>query len=262
MGFTGEASRICQRTGLVLVNQPDIALWRVFKTADGPFKPPIRSGLPDERWSRFDIHGIATVYGATHSRGAYVETLAALAPTDVDYAGLFDDVAPGDDPVAQDWSNMHHMLPGGTAAQWRRDRQLCEMLLLQPGQYIDVMSGDTISTLRGHFAEWAPNQDPVHQRIDTSVLTGPDRVVTCAVAKWLREQVLDDGSTPAGIRYVSRHGGELPCWATWVDLEGLTDSDDVKRLVELRILEVNRVPIEASDAEFRWAAKSLGAEAH
>ena len=151
------------------------------------------------------------MYGATPSRGAYVEMLAALAPAAVDYAELFDDVAPGQDPVAQDWSDMHHMPPGSTATQWRRDRQLGEMLLLRPGQYIDVMAGDTISMLRRHFREWAPNQDPAHQRIDTSVLTCPDRAVTCAVAKWLREQVLDDGSIPAGIRYVSRHGGELSC---------------------------------------------------
>ena len=199
MEFTGEASRVCQRTGLVVVNQPDVALRRVFKTADGPLNPPIRSGRPDERWGRFDLPGVATMYGATHSRGAYVETLAALAPADVDYAELFDDVAPGEDPVTQDWSDMHHM---------------------PPGQYIDVMAGDPISALRRHFTKWAPNQDPAHQRIDTSVLTGPDCVVTCAVAKWLGEQVLADGSIPAGIRYVSRHGGELPCWAVWVDLGG------------------------------------------
>ena len=221
MEVTGEASRVCQRTGLAVVNQPDVALWRVFKTADGPLNPPIRSGSPDERWGRFDVPGVATVYGATHSRGAYVETLAALAPADVDYAELFDDVAPGEDPVAQDWSDMHLMPPGSTAAQWRRDRQLCEMLLLRP-----------------------------------------DRVVICAVAKWLGEQVLDDGSIPAGIRYVSRHGGELPCWAVWVDLGGSNDPDDVKPLVALHIDEVNRVPIEAGDADFRWAAKSLGVNAH
>ncbi len=233
MAFTGEASRVCQRTGLAVVNQPDVALWRVFKTADGPLNPPIRSGSPDERWGRFDVPGLATVYGATHSRGAYVETLATLAPADVDYAELFDVVAPGENPVAQDWSDMHHMPPGSTAIQWRR-----------------------------HFREWAPNQDPAHQRIDTSVLTGPDRVVTCAVAKWLGEQVLDDGSMPAGIRYLSRHGGELSCWAVWVDLRGSTNPDDVKLLVALHIDEVNRVPIEASDADFRWAAKSLRVNAH
>ena len=115
MEFTGKASRVCQRTGLAVVNQPDVALWRVFKQADDPLNPPIRAGSPDERWGRFDVPGVATVYGATHSRGAYVETLAALNPADLDYAELFDDVA--------------------------------------PGQYIDVMAGDTISTLRRHFTE-------------------------------------------------------------------------------------------------------------
>lgn len=262
MELTGAPSRICERSGLVLVEQPDVALWRVFKTADGPLNPPIRSGSPDERWGRFDVPGVATLYGATHSRGAYVETLAVLAPAEVDYADLFDDVAPGQDPVAQDWSDMHHMPPGSAAAQWRRDRQMCEMLLLRSGQYIDVMAGDTISTLRRHFEEWAPNQDPRYRRIDASLLTGPDRMVTCAVAQWLIRQVLDDGSIPAGVRYVSRHGGELPCWAIWVDLEGTTNPDDVKPLVERHITEVNRTPIEATDADFRWAATSLGVTAH
>ena len=41
-----------------------------------------------------------------------------------------------------------------------------------------------------------------------------------------------------------------------------TNPDDVKPLVALHIDEVNRVPIEASDADFRWAAKSLGVNPH
>ena len=95
MSLKGEASRVCERTGLVIVDQTDVALGRVFKIAGGPLNPPIRSGSPDERWGRFDVPGVATMYGATHSRGAFAETLAALAPADVDYA-----------------------------AQWRRDQQL------------------------------------------------------------------------------------------------------------------------------------------
>lgn len=262
MESAGGPSRVCSTTGLAVVEQPGVALWRVFRTAQGPLNPPIRAGIPDKRWGRFDVPGVVTVYGATNPRGAYVETLATLVPAEVDYAELFDDVAPGENPVAQDWSDMHHMPPGSTAAQWRRDRQLCEMLLRRPGRYIDVTAGDTISTLRGHFAEWAPSQVPRYRQIDVSVLTGPDRVVTCAVAKWLRGQVLDDGSVPAGVRYMSRHGGELPCWAVWVDLEGVVNPEEVKPIVERYIDEVSRAPIEVADADFRWAATSLGVTAH
>lgn len=258
MALTGEPSRVCTRTGLVVVEQPNVALWRVFKASDGPLSPPIRSGSPDERWSRFDVPGVATIYGATHSRGAFVETLASLSPAKVRYAELFDDLGPSEDPVTQDWAAMQHMRQGNLAAQWRRSRQLSELLLRRGGQYIDVMAGDTISALRNNVSQWATSKDPRLSRIDTSMLTGSDRRVTCSIAKWLREQVLDNGSSPTGIRYVSRHGGELPCWAVWVDLQGASSEEDVKALVAQHVEEISRASIEEADRDFQWAAKSLG----
>lgn len=35
------------------------------------------------------------------------------------------------------------------------------------------------------------------------------------IATWIREQVLDDGSLPLGIRFESKHGGGH-CWAYWL----------------------------------------------
>lgn len=258
----GEGRHRCERTGLVVVEAPTVALWRVFKTSDGPLNPPVRFGTPNVVWGRFDIAGVATVYGASHSRGAFVETLAALAPSTIDFSALFDDVAPGQRPVDQDWAELHHMPRGSTAAQWRMDRQLSELLVLDSGNYVDVMAGDTISVLRAHADDWAPNADSKYRRIDTSALAGPDRTATCAVAAWLRRQVLDDGSTPAGIRYASKHGGDLPCWAIWVGLADSGKQEDVRMAVGRHIAEVSRSSIAPSDPDFGWAAASLGLVPH
>lgn len=35
------------------------------------------------------------------------------------------------------------------------------------------------------------------------------------IATWVREQILDDGSLPLGIRFRSKHGSGY-CWAYWL----------------------------------------------
>lgn len=59
--------------------------------------------------------------------------------------------------------------------------------------------------------------------------TSGRREVTTLLASWVRDQILDDGSYPMGIRFPSKHGavgqGNGYCWAFWlrrVDI-GLTD---------------------------------------
>ena len=94
------------------------------------------------------------------------------------------------------------------------------------------------------------------------LLAGSDRRATCAVAEWVSNQVLDDGSRPAGVRYTSKHGGDLPCWAVWVDLGGVNTHKDVGEIIAAHAREYSRSPIELSDSDFLWAARSLGLTAH
>jgi hypothetical protein len=42
-----------------------------------------------------------------------------------------------------------------------------------------------------------------------------NRDVTTRIAEWLREQILDDGSEPLGIRFDSRVANGN-CWALWM----------------------------------------------
>lgn len=262
MEWQASDPRVCTSTGLTLVKRPRVALWRVFKLAYGPLSPPLREGHPDAKWGRFDVAGLATIYGATHRRGAFVESLAAIAPASVDLGELFDDVPPGQDSIAQDWESLHHMPRQGIPAQWRNDRFLSELLLHRDDWYVDVMSSDSISTLRTHVAQWAPGAISDYQRMDAAMLAGSDRRATCAVAEWVSNQVLDDGSRPAGVRYTSKHGGDLPCWAVWVDLGGVNTHKDVGEIIAAHAREYSRSPIELSDSDFLWAARSLGLTAH
>jgi hypothetical protein len=114
----GDGRWRCRKTGLIVVEKPTVGLWRVFKSSHGPLNPPLRQGTPDVGWSRFDIEGAATVYGAMHARGAFVESLAPFAPSRLKIAELFDDVPAGQDPVTEDWMELHHMKQTTTAAQW------------------------------------------------------------------------------------------------------------------------------------------------
>jgi hypothetical protein len=51
--------------------------------------------------------------------------------------------------------------------------------------------------------------------VDKGVLFSPDREVTTRLAEWMREQILDDGSEPLGIRFQSRVA-DGTCWAMWM----------------------------------------------
>jgi len=101
----------CTQTGLILTITPKVALWRVFAKRHGLMNPPPRNGEPELNWGRFDVSGIATIYGAMNSRGAFVEALSSFTPARIDVQELFDDIAPGQDPIAEDWKNSQHMPP-------------------------------------------------------------------------------------------------------------------------------------------------------
>ncbi len=53
-----------------------------------------------------------------------------------------------------------------------------------------------------------------------SEVTSGRRDVTTVLAAWIKDQVLDDGSYPIGIRFPSKHGavgaGSGFCWAFWL----------------------------------------------
>jgi hypothetical protein len=253
----------CPRTGLILAKAPQVALWRVFAKRHGLLNPPPRTGEPELGWGRFDVSGIATLYGAMNSRGAFVEALSSFTPAQIDVHELFDDIAQGQDPIAKDWENSQHMPPGSVPAQWRVDRQLAEFVVEDTGWYADVLASNTIATLRRNATGWAPSSLLSNiKKFDSSALLGPDRAITSALSHWLSQQVLDDGSKIQGITYLSKHGSDLNCWALWVDLKGSDQIEETQRLVAKRVKEESCTEIDNNNDAYLWAANLLQLAAH
>lgn len=91
----GSAPRICARTGLQLIPSTGQVVYRVGETKWGAMNPPLRpcDGDPSE-WSRWDVPGHRTLYGATEETAAFSEVIdyiePGLPPTPM--TDLFDDV--------------------------------------------------------------------------------------------------------------------------------------------------------------------------
>ncbi|WP_157697095.1 RES family NAD+ phosphorylase [Brachybacterium avium] len=240
-----------------LVSFPD-GLWRVHKFEYGPLNPPQRSGTPDLAWSRFDIPGWAVVYGATSRQGAFLEALSYAETSPLELDELFDD----DDAesVSTQWEDLGHMAPGRIARQWRDVRRITRISPRQPstGVVIDLLDSATISFLRATAESWAPGQFRENPRsIDVSSLTGNDRVFTTQVAWWLSRTTLPSGELPIGLRYSSRHGQEVGCYALWVDLDRFGPAEDVVDAVATEYEAGRDTVIDANDRDLRAAASLL-----
>ncbi len=101
-------------TGLVMVPAPRGPLHRVFQSKYSALNPPIPGG---ERaaWSRWDVLDHVTLYGADEDVTAIMEALAYARPANLDLGSIFDDISPGEDPVAGEWHELSHMARGQVA---------------------------------------------------------------------------------------------------------------------------------------------------
>lgn len=81
--------------------------------------------------------------------------------------------------------------------------------------------------------QWAVQLEPFSPAdLDISAVTGRDRRLTYAVAWWLQRHVLPDGRRPDGVRYNSRHGSDMECYALWVDLGNYPTGTPIADAVE------------------------------
>jgi hypothetical protein len=252
-------------TGLVLVRPPAHPLHRVFEAKYSALNPLVPGPNP-AAWSRWDIADHVTLYGADTDTAALVESLAPVKPARLDLAAIFPDLPAGADPVGEEWEALGHMPRGQIARSWRAARRITTFSL-RPGAtrwFVDIAHAETIAALRRAAPSWAPTvklrQDPL--RVDLSLLTGADRVATTAAAAWTRTQILADGSEPSGIRFTSKHGGGLICWAAWIPLHGQTDQARVKALVnKTATAEPEAEILEGATALLR-ASRLLGIRVH
>lgn len=221
-----------------------------------PLNPPVRRGEADKSWGRFDVTGHATLYGASEPRAAYVESLAyAELRTDaLALHEIFPDLDENDDPVAAEWNTMFHMSPGHVPAEWREARRLAEIVLDNNDYCVDMGEAENIGVLRRFVRDWSPVRYRSN-RIDLSDLLGGERQVTCAAAAWLATRKLANGSRPRGLRYLSKHGANLACWALWVPVK---HGENIGQAVARYAWRGVTLPVDVNDRQLIWAANQLG----
>jgi hypothetical protein len=218
-------SRVCAATGLTIEPSANGMAWRIAKTSYGPMNPEVRpASTPRLGWGRYDVVEHRTIYGAAPTAAAYGESLAALRVKFDDRTALselFDDSDTDTvigrtllEEITTEWAERNHMAPGMVAAGWRRERLLYTITLPATGWFVDIESADSIAAvshaLRAELGGLGLSS------LTVSNLRGENREITTRIAEWVRDQVLDDGSVPHGIRFRSKHGSDWNCWAIWL----------------------------------------------
>lgn len=169
-------------------------------------------------WSRYDTPG-STVYISDNDEIALAEVLSGYAlklgmkhpmQKDADFMGMpLDDYVKG---INDDWGNQVKL--GCLAKHWRDRRNIYGLTLKVGGWWVDVEHPDSIAAVGAAIGERLSDDLGITQ-LTLGVLHGENRAATTMAATWVREQVLEDGSYPLGIRFRSKHGGGY-CWAYWL----------------------------------------------
>lgn len=227
--------RICGKTGLTLVDGPGTA-YRVAKESYGPLNPQERGFLSGDRsmWYRFDTPG-RTIYAAEDAKTALLEALswARMTASHDAYlsrtAAFFgESVETIRREVEEQWHANGHMIPGWIPANWR-DGRLLYSLQFEAGPWVDIAHSDTLAALNGALGSVLYEVE-VDETLTLAEVTSGRREVTTILASWIRDQILDDGSYPMGIRFPSKHGavgtGSGYCWAFWLRRADIGLMDD------------------------------------
>lgn len=249
-----DETRTCETTGLRLWRSQSQSAYRVAATSYGPLNPLVRDGewAPNDvmAWGRWDSAPGRTIYASLTRQGAYLEALSHYGESPTLAKMPMSSAFPEDhatnpksvmdqikDEIAADWGGWG---PGKVTAGWRTSRSVYTLQLPADGWFIDIAHSDSIAALRKVDG---PLDGPLATtRPDLSNLTGPVRPWTIALATKLRGLVLDDGTLPHGIKYLSTHGAEHPCIAYW-----MRAMDDGKELSSEPIREISTVPIHCYD---------------
>jgi hypothetical protein len=197
----------------------------VFRIARDPFVPPpweyaINDLLPQTFGGRFDDPSgrwrvpvekrFRTLYCATQRTGTFAETTDALRVKMPDFLqrvrGFVTDAY--DDETFQNYKR------GLIPREWL-DRKRIGSTLLEPDlRFIDLEVSETLQTLNrvprlvllaGRFG-----LDQIDRRV--LVLRGEQMRLSQEIAYWAYQQVDETGNPVAGVRYISRVGGEWECW--------------------------------------------------
>jgi hypothetical protein len=214
--------RVCTATGLALIDTR-LAGYRIAKSSYGPLNPQPRPDAPGtgrSGRSRFDTPG-TTIYLADDRRTAYAETLSPAQVgsrfrSAVAFAagqfGISEDEA--GKLIEEDWVRNGNMVPGWLPAVWREGRLMYRLRMHIQTAWVDLTAAESIAALNRSLGPAFNDQLGIAE-ITLGTLTGSSREATTLIAQWIREQVLDDDSYPAGVRFHSKFGGGA-CWAYWM----------------------------------------------
>lgn len=255
---TASAVKVCTRTGLTLCRANGQRIHRVAKKSYGALQPQLRGDEPLPQWGRWDVRHHRTAYAATDPRGAFAETLASFrrslgagAPFPVDLSDYLDDLTgDGFAEVTKDWQDRGHMLPNYLPRGWREERDLYELKLPGEGWFIDVETPESMKVLGERLGPLL--QAAGVAALDVSVLRGGNRAATSAIASWMWPLVLDDGSLPLGIHYLSRHS-QWECWAFW-----LRAVDDGGHRARELVQQIRSRSIACDDPDLLYVADLFG----
>jgi RES domain len=216
------------------VRLPAAGIWRV-GWAKNPLhpQPPHALDLADtDAGNRFDsiTADFETIYYGKNHAACFAEILAHRRP-DPAIVELIDD---GDS-----WTSF--MRPGTVEAAWRRKRLLCRVALVNPEErFLDLHDHRTLAWLNRDFRPLLVLSNLGEVTVDS--ITKGDRMLTRYLASWLYKLRSPTGEPLfAGIKYLSRHGSDLECWAlfdrTQIELrETMTigkDNPDLKKIADL-----------------------------
>ncbi|EME58779.1 hypothetical protein G352_20991 [Rhodococcus ruber BKS 20-38] len=196
------------------------------ETRFGALNPRKRDADADRAgWSRWDTPG-RTIYGGTTAVAAFAEVIEYIdpAPAQSPMTDLFDDVESTDaltldGQIATELPAECGAMPYKSISKgWREMRTLYELALPPDGWFVDVTGAYSVATighdlaafLRGHGIEQLTLSELTDSRQER-------KAVTTGIAEWIRhEVVLDDGSVPHGIYYLSKWGADMAAWAMWL----------------------------------------------
>lgn len=111
---------------------------------------------------------------------------------------------------------------GHIDANWREQHRIAHVRLgasaTRPTlEFVDLEDAATIAELNKRLRPILKHYG--HSHLTLAGIHGEDRTITCWISQIIHDLVDADGNHPfAGIRYVSKHGADFECWATFEDV--------------------------------------------
>ncbi|HEX7133734.1 MAG TPA: RES family NAD+ phosphorylase [Iamia sp.] len=186
-----------------IVEAPD-QFWRVgWRTNPGSGPGPTPLNMADTRaGNRFDAidASFAVIYAADSRYTALLEAVAPLRPD----RRL--------DHQVGDWAERGFMLPGSISAEWRNKRVWAGGAVPGGGRFLDLHAPGTLAWMNDEARAIIAAFDL--RELTLAHIVGDDRSLTRTLATWLHHKLLPSGDHQFdGLRFESKHGSGLECWA-------------------------------------------------